>query len=362
MPTEAVAVRSSGLLGLADVRILRLALGAGLSMAFSQAVAWDLSFVAPVFTILLLSLPLPPLPLGKAIGFVVVLFVTSTAGLALLPMLLHQRAAGVLLLALALFGSFYHTARGGSMLLGTFATMGIALTTAVGTVSIDAVLAVIDGLVLAAVAGIPFTWLAHAIFPDFLARVEAGGPAPGPPPAKPKPSSAEAARSARRSLLIVLPISLWFVLSSASASYLVVMIKVSQMGQQSSVTGARAAAKSFLLSTVIGGLGAIIAWQLMKIWPSLLIYSLLIVLAALVMGQRIFAGRGMHPASGTWSYALITMLIILAPAVLDGAAGSAAGTRFWERLAIFIGATLYGTVAVTVHDAFFPPRPKGDIR
>jgi hypothetical protein len=360
MPTEAVTAdgaapaRASRRLDLASLRILRMALGVSLSLLFSQVVGWDLSFIAPVFTLLLLSVPLPVLSPKQAIGFVVVLAATSAAGLALLPVLIHQRAAGVLLLALALFGSFYYTARGGSMLLGTFATMGLALSTAIGTVSVDAVLTVIRALLLAAIAGIPFVWLAHAIFPDSSARVDPPPPGAAPKPSPPPPpGSAVATRSALRSLSIVLPVCLWFVLSAASASYLVVMIKVSQMGQQSSVIGARTAAKSFLLSTFIGGVAATLAWEALRIWPNLVLYVLLVALAGLIMGPRIFAGRALAAGAGTWSYAYVTMFVILAPAVMDGAGGSTADARFWDRMLIFAGATLYGVVAVRVYDAFF---------
>ena len=363
MPTDSIAVtgarprlRSLGM-DLANLRILRMAFGTGLSLAFSQVINWDLSFIAPIFTLVLLSSPLPPLKVKAAIGFVVVIAVTSGLGLLLLPMLIHQRAAGVLLLAVFFFGSFIFTAKGGSMLLGTFATVGLALTASIGTVSVDGVLMVVKALLLGAVAGIPFMWVAHAILPDAAARAEpaATDVAAKKPAVKPKPSDREATRSALRSLLIILPLTLWFILSAASASYMVVMIKVSQMSQQSSNLGARAAAKSFLLSTFIGGVAASVAWEVMRIWPNLLIYCLLVVLAGLIMGPRIFAGRGLHPAAGTWSYAYITMVVILAPAVMDGAGGSTADARFWERMLIFAGATLYGIIAVTVYDAFFPP-------
>ncbi len=155
-----------------------------------------------------------------------------------------------------------------------------------------------------------------------------------------------------RSLCVVLPISMWFLFSAASASFFAVMIKVAQMGQQSSVEGARQAARSFLTSTVIGGVGATIAWQVLRIWPSIVLYSLLVVLAGLLMGRRIFQGRRLHPAAGTWSYGYVTMLIILAPAVLDNS-GDDAGAAFTTRLLIFVGATVYGIVALRVYDAFF---------
>jgi len=128
---------------IAHIRILRMALATALSMLFSQIVSWPMSFIAPVFTMLILALPLPALSFKNGVKFVLVLFVCSNAGLALLPFILNQRMVGIGLLTLALFHSFYYTARGGSPILGTFATIGLAITTSVGTVSIDAVLGVL---------------------------------------------------------------------------------------------------------------------------------------------------------------------------------------------------------------------------
>ena len=41
-------------------------------------------------------------------------------------------------------------------------------------------------------------------------------------------------------------------------------------------SASRQAAKSLLLSTVIGGVGAIVAWQVLSVWPSLVMYVLLV--------------------------------------------------------------------------------------
>ena len=53
----------------------------------------------------------------------------------LLPALLDYPLVGLILLVLALFWSFYFTATGGSAVVGSLATVGIALSTAVGSVS-----------------------------------------------------------------------------------------------------------------------------------------------------------------------------------------------------------------------------------
>ena len=238
-------------------------------------------------------------------------------------------------------------------MVGAFATVGIALATAVGTVSIDGALAAAGGLGVGAVVGVLFVWIAHAILPDSSAA-PISKPSVVPAAKPPKPNPAAARRNALRSLAIVMPVLLWFLLSSASASYLAVMIKVASMGQQAEADQTKQAGKSLLVSTVIGGIGAIIAWQVLSIWPSLLMYTLLIALAGLLMGPRIFAGPGMHPAAGTWSYGYLTMIIILAPAVMDGTTGSTADAAFWSRLGMFFYATIYGVIAVSVFDAFWP--------
>jgi hypothetical protein len=323
-------------LDIAAVRILRLATGTSLSLGFSQAVAWDMSFIAPVITLLLLATPLPAPKLKGGLAFVVVLSMSLFMGLLLLPTLQNQPLAGLLLLTLALFWSFYYTAKGGSALLGTFATVGIAVSTAIGSVNLDAVIAIVQLVSFGTLVGVLFVWVAHAILPDSISE-SAGSPAVAPPKTKPEPDLAEARWSAFRSLVIVLPVALWFMFSSSSAAYLAVMIKVATMGQQAGNVETRVAARSLLQSTVIGGIGAVIGWQVLRIAPTLL-------------GRKIFKDGAMHAQAATWSYGFMTMMVILAPAVLDSAAGGPAGIKFWDRLSMFGFATVYAVGAVYVFD------------
>ena len=338
---------------IASTRVLRLAFGTALSLWISQAVGWSISFIAPIITMFLLALPLTR-PQPKFFLLVVIALTVSVYGsFVFLPLLLYQELVGLLLLSLALFHAFYFTAKGGSPVVGSLAVMGLALTVAVGSVSVDALLAVAGGLLFGAAAGAVVALLAHLVIPD----------APDELPAKPEKGDvstispavdlAQARHSAMRSLAVVLPILLWFLLSGASAANLAVMIKVSAMGQEVSRQSTRDAAKSLIFSTFAGGLAAVIAWQILSIWPSLALYALLVALAGLFFGQRIFAGRGLHEHASTWTYAYLTMIVVLAPAVLDSNFGSAAGARFYDRLFMFGWATLYAVVAVYVFDAFW---------
>ena len=312
-----------------------------------------MSFIAAVLTMSLLALPLPALKLKSGVSFVLVFSGSLYAGLLLLPTLINQPMVGFILLVLALFWSFYYTTTGGSAVIGVFITVGIALATAVGSVDIDATLALVRSMSIISVFGILFVYVAHAVLPDSLAEVP---DAPPPKPAvKAEPPDLDAARwSAFRSLLIVLPIAIWFLLSAASTAYVPVMIKVASMGQQAATDATKSAGKSLINSTLIGGAAAIVGWQMLSITPSLPVFVLFVALVGLVMGARIFMGPAMHPQGATWSYAYLTMLVILAPAVMDGSGGDAAGIKFWQRLAMFGGTAAYAVIAVYVVDAFKP--------
>jgi hypothetical protein len=335
-------------------RILRLALGTALCLLFSQVGDWPLSFVAPVLTLFILALPLPAFGLKKGIVFVLALLAPMVFGAwTLLPFLTHMRAVGILLVALAIFWTFYYTARGGNPVLGTFMTVGLTVITTVGSVSSEVLMLLIKSLATCAAVGIGFVWIAHALLPDLPPDPAlAGQRKPPPPPADPS----TAGRRALRSLFVVFPMALVFLFMSGSPAYTVVMIKVATMGQQATADQSRAMGRSLLESTVWGGVGAIAAWQVLALWPSLAMYVLLVGLAALLYGRWIFQGPAVHPKFQMASYAYLTMLVLLGPAVLDGAGASGAGAAFWSRLALFILIAIYGTAAVWLFDTLWPGR------
>ena len=345
-----VATTASVLPDIASRRILRLALGTALSMGFSQIYGWPMSFIAAVFTMFVLAVPLPAPTLKSGLKFVLAMVIPAYAGMLLVPFLQQARWSGILLVILALFGSFYYTARGGSPVMGMFMTLGLTMVVTLGSVSADVMLMVINGRAVGAAAGIAFVVIAHALLPDLPPPENAVAVKKPKPP--PKPSKASARKNALRSLAVVLPLVIIFLFISTSTSYVVVMIKVASMGQQANSQVSRNMGKEQLESTLWGGIGAIIAFQIMSIWSSLLLFCLLIGLACLIYGKRIFQGAGMHPRSAMWSYALRTMIIVLTPAVTstEGDASSA----FYARLGLFIVIAFYGTISVAVFDTFWP--------
>ena len=91
---------------IASIRILRMAAATGICMFVSQIVNWPMSFIAPVFTMFILALPLPAPKLSGGVKFALVFIVSIYAGLLLLPLIIYYRVAGLLMVALALYLSF----------------------------------------------------------------------------------------------------------------------------------------------------------------------------------------------------------------------------------------------------------------
>lgn len=343
---------------IASRRILRLALGAGLAIFFSQVIDWPLSFIAPIITVLLLSLPLPSPSLKIALGLIAVMTGMLLFCYLLLPFIQHAPIAGVLLLGLALYGSFLYTARGGSELLGSLITLSLTLTASIGSVSIDVFMQLPKGLALGVFAGFVFVWLAHILLPDLPAPRPASKNEGHKPP--PKPDPRETARSALRSLVIVFPVTFLLLCLNTSISYTVIMIKIATMGQQATTDKSRTMGRMLLESTIWGGVGASIAWTVMGIWPSLVMYTLAVTLAGLLYGSKIFKGAGMHPKAVMWQYAFVTMITVLAPTVGSMASGQSAAGRFWLRILYFLFIALYGWFAVAAFDAFWPGKKSKD--
>lgn len=336
----------------ASNRILRLAVGTALAMALSQTYNWPAAFIAPVLATVLLGLPIPAPSFSGGIKFVLVMVAGCGIGFLILPALTYQPAAGLLMITLGLLGCFYFQARGGSPLLGTFALLGITIVPAIGSESVDLALALVPALATGAIAAMPCVWVAHALFP------ETPGPARQQPEKPVPPPVAVAGRNALRSTLVVMPVMAWFILVSGTSAYAAVLVKVASMGQQASADQSRSAGRDLLLSTLIGGALAMAGWWIMKIWPNLLLYCLLTLLAGLLIGPRIFRGQALAPNAAVWSYGFTTAIVVLAPALVAGPDGDDAGAKFFSRIMMFLIATIYAVIAVTVFDHWWPSQEK----
>ncbi|MEJ5989142.1 DUF2955 domain-containing protein [Ramlibacter sp. PS3R-8] len=314
----------------ADKAVLRLAVGVGLSAFISYASALPLPFVGCIVTVVLLAKPGPPLPFVKGMLAAMIIAAVLVAGVLMVPVLEHYPLAGVLLTGVLLHAIF----SAGKRTANAFTTILVIACTAIPVTALQnqamaTVLSVHMGVGLA--AGVVVSGLMHALFPDPPAPVKAAPPlAPWHP---------------MQATLVVMPV---FVLALINpASYVPALVKSVLLGQQAGGATARSAGRELVGSTVAGAAMAALVWFGLTLRPNLWMLVLWLTAAALWAGTRMFGIRPTSWPPSFWANALVTMFIVLGPAIEDSAAGKDVPSAAATRVAVLLGVSLYAWAAVS---------------
>ena len=320
----------------ADKAVLRLTLGVGLAVLIAYGLALPMPFVVCVMSILVLCKPGPPLPLAKGLVIAAVFAALVTSGVLMVPILENYAWSGILLTGAMLYGIFFFglvRANPLTMVLVISFTVipvaGVADQATVGMLSLSLSIGLLTGALVSSAS--------HALFPD------------PPAPATNRPVSAsvshEAARwTALRSTMIVMPV---LVLALTNPSfYLAAIMKTVALSQQAGEVEARFAGSELIGSTVMGAFVAAVTWLGLSLHPNLWMLALWMMGAALWTGSGMFGTRSTSFRPSFWSNALITMLILLGPAIEDSASGKSVVEASAVRTCLFVAVALYawGTV------------------
>ena len=327
-------------------RALRLACGTALSLALSYGLAVPLPFIAPMLAVIVLAAMSQPLPFKAAIALPLLVMLTSSLGLLLIPLLRHAPLSGVLLVGLGLFVSFRYGQRGGNNLLVTFLVIGLTMISAAGTASFALGLLVIEALAKGLLIAVLMVLVSHWLFPE-------PADTPAAPPA-PSVDAIEAGWIALRGTLVVLPAYLLALINPAS--YMPLIMQSVNIGQQACSVSARRAARELLGSTLLGGLLAILLWTGLSVFVDLWLYILWTLQFSLLVARKLYGLSTTRVSPGFWLNSLTTMLLLLGQSVQDSASGKDVYSAFALRMALFIAVTLYASAAVYLIDRRHQPR------
>ncbi len=315
----------------ADKAVLRLTLGLGLAVLVAYGLALPIPFVVCVMAVLVLCKPGPPIPLVKGVIIAVVFAALVAAGVVMVPLLENYALAGILLTATVLYGVFFVGLLKANpltiVLVISFTLIpvaGVADQALVGMLGMTLAIGIVIGTLASAVS--------NAVFPD-PPDTAAQRPAP------PSLSQAAASWIALRATLIVMPV---FVLALTNpAFYLAAIMKTVMLSQQAGETDARSAGRELVGSTLMGALIAAVIWFGLSLLPNLWMLMLWMMAAALWAGSGLFGVRATAFSPSFWSNALITMLILIGPAIEDSASGKGVFEASAVRTALFVGVALY---------------------
>ena len=323
-------------MGRADKAVLRLAIGLGLAVLVAYGLALKAPYAVCVVAVLILCKPGPPIPLFKGMALALVIAVLMMAGVLMVPVLESYALTGVLLTGALLYAVFYSGVRHANPL-ATILVMAITLIPVVGVV--EQVLALQIGTTLAVglCIGVLVSGISHALFPD--PPVPAGKRA-----AAEVPTRESASWIALRAVVVVMPV---FVLALTNPSfYVAAIMKSVALGQQAGSTSTRSAGQELVGSTLMGAAIAGCIWFGLSMRPNLWMLMLWMVAAALWAGTRLFRIRPGSLPPSFWVQSLVTMLLLLGPAIEDSAGGKDVLKASAVRVALFVAVALYAWATV----------------
>ncbi|VAW64651.1 putative membrane protein [hydrothermal vent metagenome] len=325
----------------ASIRSIRFAVGVSIAVAIAYGINWPLAFLMPVLTSIMLSLPLPMPSLHAGLRNISHTIKAFALGLVFSIFFLKYPLVYILMLGLVLFHLYYYLNRGGSFWLTLISMVAILLLPVLASSGEGLAAGFSFGFIYSGGLTVIMVWIAHLLVPDpqFSAF---------PLPAKfQNIYSPAAAQSALKSTLIIFPMASLFIAFNLM-DYLLVMIFSAIFILKPELSAGKEAGKNSLISTLLGGLCAMIFYWLIVAVPEYIFYITLMFLTTLFFGRKIYSTK---PSAKYYGSAYITLLILVNGSMAEGADFS---QLLVNRILLIILATGYILITLKLLDSYWP--------
>ncbi len=325
----------------ASIRSIRFAIGVTLAVALAYGINWPLAFLMPVLTAVILSLPLPMPSLKTGLKNMANTLQAFALGLVFSLFFLHYPLAYLLMLALVLFHLYYYINRGGSFWLTLMSLIAVLLLPMLANSGDGLAVGFSFGFVLSGCLTVIMVWVAYLLVPD--QTISALPKTPG----FQRGYSSIAAKTALKSTLVTFPLASLFIIFNLT-DYLLVMIYSAIFILKPELSAGKEAGTNSLISTLLGGLCAMVFYWLIVAVPEFHFLIALMLLTTLLFAMNIFSGQ---PNSKYYSSAFIALLILVNGSMAEGANFSA---LFINRILLTVLAIAYIIAALKILDSYWP--------
>ncbi len=342
--TPSSVSRSTTGWSVADIRVVRYALGATVAMAIALGSPWETSYLTPVLVATFLAYPDKPLTprLGAALIFIV--------GVAIwfgwqVGHLIDYPAVFLLFGSLVLFWIFYGGQRGRPALVLLWLVIAVMLLPFARMVYPKAAVFVARGLVVDVVLTATVVVIAYGLLPER----RTGGPqssvdVAGDAVASPDDSF----RTALIAIVVVVPLMALFYFFELSGG-LTVLAYVGILSALPDIGTDVRKGRERIGGNAVGGAVAILVYNLLLIVPSFLFLLLLTLLAGLALGSRAFSRAEPNPFFVT---AYSTAVLIIGATAFRGEASS----EVYLRIIQITAAVTYVVVGFEFVNRLLPAR------
>jgi Protein of unknown function (DUF2955) len=286
-----------------DRQMLRMGFGTAASFTLAEALNWELSFLISVLVVqLLVTMPGSP-SVAQGLGAMAVFGATTCLALVTSQVLAHMPVLLTIVLATVLFVAFYLQTSGRAGLVATLLLVSFGIVPLASVQAPDIAPAIAFYIFRSGIVAVLWVWIAFALFPTALASAAQAPAAPL--------DQREIVRRAAIDTAILLPV-LVFAMTLAVPAVVLIVLTVTAMLRQHSLASGRRVALVLLLGNLLGGVAAVVAYNLLSAAPTIGFLASLLLLIGLLFGQQIARGGACAPLFVT---GLVTFLIVFGTGV-----------------------------------------------
>jgi len=338
MSANSVYISGIGTVSLVEQRILRYTLGATLAMALALGLDWQFAYLTPVLVLNMLGSSAPP-PSYKTGGvFVLVIAITGWLALLVARTLLPYPPIFLTVMGLLLFHVYYFkSVLPGFVTLWLF--LNLLILPMVELVLPDGGAAVLKYLMISGIMSLLVVWIAHFVFPE---RSPSRAPKSGAPSLPPGVRFSQALEAT----LVVFPVMVLFYFFRWVEA-LLILIFIGILSMQPGFARDFKGGKALLLGNLIGGVVAILEYEILTMVPEFYFLLLLTLLLGLFFGIRLFSGK---PTAPLFGMAFSTVLLVIGSETSRFAGD--AGSKVYTRIVQLAVAVVYVVVAFGLLEYF----------
>ena len=318
---------------LQTVHTLRLAFGVWAAIAVAYGMAWQLSFISPLFATIFLLFP-AWVGWKMALRLIQRLSLSLLLGLFVAEFLLDFPAICIMVYALLFFFIYYNDTPLAPPFAAMFMTIGITVVPIMGLAGVGLPQFIALALLANFGIGLVFAWVFHTIMPSSLAKQLPQAQAaqkPAPPTLPPREERIKQALTS--SIVALMAVVVFF--SFNLVAYAFAMIQICFMVGAPSANASAQALKDTALACCIGGLAIIVVFNLLVAVPTYPFLLLVTLLCTLFFSKQMFAGTAM---SKTYISGLTTFLVLLGTSTM---VEKVASVNFYMRIAQILFAGLF---------------------
>ena len=272
-----------------NLPIVRYAVGATILVAVAMGFEWPLAQLLPVLSLSFLAPGGKPPVLKGGLFFVLAVVVACLVGLSLAYMFLPMPPIHILITFLLLFHIFYARGKLFNPLVKVWLLIAVLLIPNIALQSGLLTMVIAYSLVWNATCAILVIWAIYLFFPVEPENQQGPAQQEG---AAPAPSPDDRFVTALTSTAVIMPVYLIFYFATIPNA-LLILVFTAILSMQPGFAKDWKKGKALIIGNTIGGLAAILAFEILTVVPVYGFLLLLILLAGLIFGPHVF---GQSPA------------------------------------------------------------------